>query len=238
MRRSSRASISISRTRRRRTRAGGGYLAPWKFIGPGHHRQARRAHRGPHVGRGGQVHPRAQGPALLPELLGLLRAFAVERAAATTSTTSKPKADPKEPAAQSALRRDGPQPRRRRGPPARRDRRSGRRRPHDHRLLLRQRRLGLPAEGDDPEGFADMPATSNLPLRSGKASIYEGGTREPCIVVWPGKTKPRHDQRRALAERRLLPHAAGDVRDSKPRADLKLDGVDQTRHAARRTVAA
>jgi uncharacterized repeat protein (TIGR01451 family) len=39
---------------------------------------------------------------------------------------------------------------------------------------------------------ADMtsPPTSNLPLRNGKASLYEGGTREPCIVVWPGVTKP------------------------------------------------
>jgi hypothetical protein len=39
---------------------------------------------------------------------------------------------------------------------------------------------------------ADMtaPPTSNLPLRSGKASLYEGGVREPCIVVWPGVTKP------------------------------------------------
>ncbi len=38
---------------------------------------------------------------------------------------------------------------------------------------------------------ADMtaPPTSNLPLRNGKASLYEGGVREPCIVVWPGITK-------------------------------------------------
>lgn len=34
------------------------------------------------------------------------------------------------------------------------------------------------------------PPTSNLPLRNGKASLYEGGVREPCIVVWPGVTKP------------------------------------------------
>ena len=32
--------------------------------------------------------------------------------------------------------------------------------------------------------------TSNAPLRSGKSSIYEGGVREPLIIVWPGVTKP------------------------------------------------
>jgi arylsulfatase A-like enzyme len=36
----------------------------------------------------------------------------------------------------------------------------------------------------------DSPPTSNDPLRSGKATLYEGGTREPCIVIWPGRTKP------------------------------------------------
>ena len=30
-------------------------------------------------------------------------------------------------------------------------------------------------------------ATSNLPLRQGKGSIFEGGTRVPLIVKWPGK---------------------------------------------------
>ncbi len=32
--------------------------------------------------------------------------------------------------------------------------------------------------------------TSNLPLRAGKGWHYEGGVREPAIVVWPGVTKP------------------------------------------------
>lgn len=32
--------------------------------------------------------------------------------------------------------------------------------------------------------------TSNLPLRGGKATVYEGGTRVPCIVAWPGLTPP------------------------------------------------
>jgi len=34
------------------------------------------------------------------------------------------------------------------------------------------------------------PPTSNDPLRSGKASYYEGGTRVPCAIHWPGLTKP------------------------------------------------
>lgn len=33
-------------------------------------------------------------------------------------------------------------------------------------------------------------ATSNAPLRQGKGSIFEGGTRVPMIVKWPGVTKP------------------------------------------------
>jgi arylsulfatase A len=34
-----------------------------------------------------------------------------------------------------------------------------------------------------------VPTTSNHPLRVGKGSCYEGGTRVPLIVYWPGVTK-------------------------------------------------
>jgi arylsulfatase A-like enzyme len=35
-----------------------------------------------------------------------------------------------------------------------------------------------------------VPTTSNHPLRVGKGSCYEGGTRVPLIVHWPGITQP------------------------------------------------
>ena len=34
------------------------------------------------------------------------------------------------------------------------------------------------------------PHTQNKPLREGKASCYEGGTRVPMLVCWPGKVAP------------------------------------------------
>jgi len=42
-------------------------------------------------------------------------------------------------------------------------------------------REGIKATGD---------ITDNAPLRSGKGSLYEGGTRDPFIVRWPGAVKP------------------------------------------------
>lgn len=39
------------------------------------------------------------------------------------------------------------------------------------------------------EGIEGGSTTDNAPLRAGKGSLYEGGTRVPFIVRWPGKVK-------------------------------------------------
>ena len=85
-----------------------------------------------------------------------------------------------------------------------------------------------PPKATDPEGFTDMPATSNLPQRSGKASLYDGGTREPCIIVWPGKVKPGTVNDALFQSTDFYPTLLA-MCGLKPHADVKLDGFDQSR---------
>lgn len=49
---------------------------------------------------------------------------------------------------------------------------------------------GYAWEARNRPDLAGVPVTSNAPLRGGKATLHEGGTREPCIVVWPGQVAP------------------------------------------------
>jgi len=85
-----------------------------------------------------------------------------------------------------------------------------------------------PPKATDPEGFENMPATSNSPLLSGKASLYEGGTREPCIVVWPGQIRPGTTNDMLFQSVDWYPTLLA-MCGLKPHGDLKLDGFDQSR---------
>lgn len=84
-----------------------------------------------------------------------------------------------------------------------------------------------PPKATDPEGFENIAATSNLPQRSGKASLYEGGTREPCIVIWPGKIKAGSTNDALLQSTDFYPTLLT-MCTVKAHTDLKFDGVDQT----------
>ena len=85
-----------------------------------------------------------------------------------------------------------------------------------------------PPKKTDPEGYADIPATSNLPLRSGKASLYEGGTREPFLFAWPGKAKAGATSDILFQSVDFYPTLLS-LAGLKPHAGLKLDGHDQSK---------
>jgi arylsulfatase A-like enzyme len=72
----------------------------------------------------------------------------------------------------------------------------------------------------------DSPPTSNAPLRGGKAALYEGGTREPCIVVWPGRVKPDSTTDALLSSVDFYPTLLEMV-GMKSKEGQKLDGVSQ-----------
>ena len=88
--------------------------------------------------------------------------------------------------------------------------------------------FAYPPKKTNPEGYAEIPATSNLPLRSGKASLYEGGTREPFILAWPGKAKAGATSDILFQSVDFYPTLLSFV-GLKPRDGLKLDGHDQSK---------
>ncbi len=85
-----------------------------------------------------------------------------------------------------------------------------------------------PPKKTDPEGYADIPATSNLPFRSGKASVYEGGTREPFILAWPGKAKADATSDILFQSVDFYPTLLTFL-GLRPHPELKLDGLDQSK---------
>jgi arylsulfatase A-like enzyme len=67
-------------------------------------------------------------------------------------------------------------------------------------------------------------ATNNYPLREGKGTIYEGGTRVPCIIVWPGKTGAATRSDAVISSIDFYPTIL-DMLGFKPRREQKFDGI-------------
>jgi len=66
--------------------------------------------------------------------------------------------------------------------------------------------------------------TDNAPLRSGKGSLYEGGTRVPFVVRWPGVIKPGTVCDTPTAHVDLYPTFV-ELAHATPPADYPLDGL-------------
>lgn len=81
-------------------------------------------------------------------------------------------------------------------------------------------------EGMKKNFHFDCPPTSNAPLRAGKATLYEGGTREPCIVVWPGRVKPNSTTDALLTSVDFYPTLL-DMLGVQRKEGQKFDGVSQ-----------
>ena len=65
---------------------------------------------------------------------------------------------------------------------------------------------------------------SNKPLRAGKATLYEGGIRVPCLMRWPGNTQPQREVETPCSSLDLFPTLARLA--AAPASDLPLDGID------------
>jgi len=74
--------------------------------------------------------------------------------------------------------------------------------------------------------YKDIPITSNAPLRKGKGSIYEGGSRVPTIVSWQGKIDPGTSTDALFSSIDFFPTLLEACGLTKP-ADLEFDGISQ-----------
>jgi arylsulfatase A-like enzyme len=67
--------------------------------------------------------------------------------------------------------------------------------------------------------------TSNAPLRGGKACVFEGGTRVPGVVVWPGVTAPGSRSDAIIQSEDYYPTLLAGL-GMTPAADQRFDGVN------------
>ncbi len=80
----------------------------------------------------------------------------------------------------------------------------------------------------DTEGNEYLtPPTSNAPLRGGKATIFEGGIRVPCVVVWPGLTEPGSRSDEVIQTSDFYPTLHAQLGMDLPENHV-IDGIDIT----------
>ncbi|MFY0651790.1 MAG: sulfatase [Cyclobacteriaceae bacterium] len=76
----------------------------------------------------------------------------------------------------------------------------------------------------DPD-YVHQPLGSNYPLRDGKASIYEGGTRVPLSISWPGQIKAGSMNHQAIVSSVDIYPTLVVLCGIKAKQETQLDGV-------------
>ena len=66
--------------------------------------------------------------------------------------------------------------------------------------------------------------TSNRPLRGGKATLFEGGTRVPCVIAWPGVTRAGTRSEALIQSEDYYPTLLAGL-GLQPAADQRFDGL-------------
>jgi arylsulfatase A-like enzyme len=84
----------------------------------------------------------------------------------------------------------------------------------------------IPNREHMPAEFHTVPVTNAQPLRAGKGTIYEAGTRVPLIVVWPGRVKPGTTTDALFQSTDFFPTLADLLGWSLP-AETRFDGRSQ-----------
>ena len=84
----------------------------------------------------------------------------------------------------------------------------------------------IPNKEHMPAEFHQVPVTSAQPLRAGKGTIYEAGTRVPLLVVWPGKVQPGAVSSALVQSTDFFPTFADMLGWTLPAA-VRFDGVSQ-----------
>lgn len=69
--------------------------------------------------------------------------------------------------------------------------------------------------------------TSNAPLRGGKATMFEGGVRVPCVVGWPGVTAPASRSQEIIQTSDFYPTILNQLHIALPENHV-VDGIDIT----------
>jgi arylsulfatase A-like enzyme len=85
---------------------------------------------------------------------------------------------------------------------------------------------GIREQGADGKEFIVEP-TSNRPLRGGKATVYEGGIREPTVIVWPQVAQPGSRSDQVIQSTDFYPTLLTELGLGMPE-DYPVDGMDIT----------